>query len=423
MKSIPKVHIIGAGLSGLACAIYLTDSNYEIHLYDSASNAGGRCRSFHDDVLNCVIDNGNHLMLSGNKSVYDYLEKTGAKCELTGPDRAIFPFVDLQTGKKWTVDIDEGRWPWWLLSTKKRPPSMNAWDVLNILKLITAGKRSSLGDIFDTESQVFRQFWEPLAVGVLNTPAELGSAKLLASVFRETFGRGGTACKPRMVKTGLSETFVQPALNFLRQHNFTFRPHSRLRKISNDGVSVTDLHFVDTHLRVLEEDKVVLALPPYAVNTLIKGIKAPSQSYPIVNAHFIIDHDTNPIEESGLLGIVGGTAHWIFFKKNVLSATVSAADDLTHQQSDQIANMIWQDIRRAINGIQKETPELYRIVKERRATFAQTPDQLNFRAGTNCEFENMYLAGDWIDTGLPATIEGSIRSGILASQAIINNES
>jgi squalene-associated FAD-dependent desaturase len=424
LSVMPNVHIIGAGMSGLACAVRLAgDKRYTINLYDSAGHAGGRCRSYHDEHLGCTIDNGNHLLLSGNTAVRDYLSAISASDELVGPDRALFPFVDLANDQRWTVEVDQGRWPGWLLNAEWRIPGTGLWDYVKALKLLAAGPNVPLRDVVDTKSQLFRCFWEPFAVGVLNTPAEDCAAALLAAVLRQTFGRGGANCMPRMAKTGLSETFVTPALAYLERSQVAFTPNTRLREIDFKDGRATALRFTDCLIEIQENDTVIMAVPAHVARTLLPGVKTPTRTHPIVNAHFRLEQKIPSPNNAGLVGVIDGTAHWIFFRNDIISVTVSAADALAELPADKIAALIWDDIRRAVVGVPDKVPVRHRIVKEKRATFAQTPASIRERPSTRCKYENIYLAGDWTNTGLPATIEGSILSGNRAASAINGTKS
>jgi squalene-associated FAD-dependent desaturase len=419
-----NVHIIGAGLSGLACAVRLAGGKrHNITLYESARHAGGRCRSYHDERLGCTIDNGNHLLLSGNTAVSYYLSVIGASDELVGPDRALFPFVDLANDQRWTVEVDQGRWPGWLLDAERRIPGTSLWDYMKALKLLTASPDMALRDVVDTKSQLFRCFLEPFAIGVLNTPAEDGAAVLLAAVLRETFGRGGASCMPRMAKTGLSETFVTPALAYLERSQVAFTPNTRLRKIDFENGRARALHFTDRLIEMQENDTVIMAVPAHVAHTLLPDVKTPTRTHPIVNAHFRLEQKTASPNNAGFIGVIDGTAHWIFFRNNIISVTVSAADTLAELPADKIADLLWVDIRRTVVGVPDKVPVRHRIVKEKRATFAQTPASNRERPTTRCKYENIYLAGDWTNTGLPATIEGSIRSGNRAASVINSADS
>lgn len=414
-----KIHIVGAGVAGLSAAVRLAGSGRQIFLYESAGHAGGRCRSYFDIHLGCRIDNGNHLLLSGNPSVHEYLSKIGASRELIGPERAIFPFIDLSVSKTWTVEIGKSSFPLWLLKKDRRIPDTGISDYLTALRLLFADEDQTLGDIVDTHAPLYHRFFEPFAVGVLNTPAEVSSARLLATVLKETFARGADACMPRMAKVGLSETFVDPALTYLKERGVVYRDNTRLREIVVEAQRTTQLRFSNSEIEVSRDDIVVLATPAPVTAILIPDLTVPVDTYPIVNAHFRVPDKIQLASDAGLIGIVGGTAQWLFFRGDIISATVSAADELADAPAAYIAQAIWSDITRSIDGVPKEMPEKYRVVKERRATISQTPESNRMRPTSICYLENLLLAGDWTNTGLPATIEGSIKSGNSAADIIL----
>ncbi len=122
------------------------------------------------------------------------------------------------------------------------------------------------------------------------------------------------------------------------------------------------------------------------------------------------------------LGLLGGTAEWLFVRGDVASVTVSAANELAEEESGVIARRLWADVAAAL-GLGGVPLPPHRIGKEKRATFAGTPVQVRRRAGTRTPWANLFLAGDWTDTGLPATIEGAVRSGRKASETILKSSS
>src|SRR6516162_3081037 len=114
------VHVVGAGLAGLAAAVRLAAEGRGVRLYEAGRHAGGRCRSYLDTELGCRIDNGNHLLLSGNHQTLAYLRQIGALDTLDGPPDPVFPFIDAETGLRWTLWPNHGTVPWWIFSAKRR---------------------------------------------------------------------------------------------------------------------------------------------------------------------------------------------------------------------------------------------------------------------------------------------------------------
>jgi hypothetical protein len=153
----------------------------------------------------------------------------------------------------------------------------------------------------------------------------------------------------------------------------------------------------------------------------LPGLAAPEDSRPIVNGHIRLAQ-TPPLApgmtaERPFLGLVGGAAQWLFLRGDVVSLTVSAAAELVERSNEEIAARFWADTARALDLNPADTPTI-RIVKERRATFAQTPEALGRRAPARTRWSNLALAGDWTDTGFPATIESAVRSGRAAARVV-----
>jgi squalene-associated FAD-dependent desaturase len=411
-SGVGRVHVVGAGLAGLAAAVALADAGHRVVLYESGGHAGGRCRSYVDAELGTRIDNGNHLLLSGNRSALTYLRLIDALDTFEAPGEAAFPFVDLATGARWTLRPNHGALPWWVLSPGRRVPGTKARDYLGALRLRDAGPDATIADCFDTGGQLYRRLWQPVAVAALNTAAEAGSAPLFWQVLRETLGRGAASCRPLAPCEGLSESFVDPALATLRAKGAEVRFAARLRAIRFASERVTELNFDSALVDVGENDRVVLAVPATVAARLVPELVVPDDHAPIVNAHYRV---AAPTGAPSFIGLVGGVAEWVFKKPGVISVTVSAADHLVDRPAESLSEILWRDVAAALGLPAQPAPAPSRIVKERRATFRATPAQLKRRPPTATRWNNLLLAGDYVDTGLPATIEGAIRSGLAAA--------
>ena len=406
------VHVVGAGLAGLAAAVKLSAQGRGVRLYEAGRHAGGRCRSFLDAELGCRIDNGNHLLLSGNHRTLAYLGQIGALDTLDGPPDSAFPFIDAETGLRWTLRPNRGTVPWWIFSAKRRVPRTRATDYLAILALRRAKPSATMIEVLDRNDQAFRSLWEPLTVAALNTGADRASARLFWRVIEETLGRGGAACRPLVPCEGLSETFVDPALARLRVQGAEIRFGTRLRTLQFALDHVTELVFDTGLIELSHGDSVVLAVPAAMAARLVPALRVPDAYSPIVNAHF---RCTVPAGSPYFVGMIGGAAQWIFRKHEGLSVTVSAARTGWSINPQKSYDLLWRDAALAYKLPVHPLPPA-RIVKERRATFLASPGQLLRRPAPTTQWNNLLLAGDYVDTGLPAAIEGAIASGFMAAE-------
>jgi squalene-associated FAD-dependent desaturase len=412
---MPKtVHIIGAGISGLAAAVRLANANCSVHVHEATQQAGGRCRSYFDAATNLTIDNGNHLLLSGNLHAVAYARSIGTEAGLVGPKRAQFPFVDLKTGQRWQLDLGESRLPLWVFDASRRVPDTGLLDYLALIPLIWASQGKLVGDTIPCEGTLYQRLVQPLLLAALNVDPPEGSAGLAGAVVRETLLAGGQACRPLIARDGLSAVLVEPAIELLQGKGAGIRFGHELREFGMSAGNLSELRFGDDTVAVGPDDAVVLAVPPRPAASLLPGLKTPSKFRAIVNAHFRFDP---PADMPPILGVVGGLVEWLFAFPQRLSVTVSNADRLVDMPREELAQAIWRDICKA-GGIEGELPP-WQIVRERRATFEATPEQNALRPGASTAFKNLFLAGDWTDTGLPATIEGSVRSGNRAADLVL----
>ncbi len=409
-----RVHVVGAGLAGLAAAVTLVRRARPVTLYEASGHAGGRCRSYYDTRLERLIDNGNHLLLSGNRAAKRYLEEIGATDRLSHTEKAEFPFFDLASGLRWTLRPGS---PLWILS-KRRGSGTYLAEIASALKLLTAKRSHTIAERLQNAGSAYTRFWKPLAESVLNTPCKTGSAALLRRVLVETLLRGETACRPRIALKGLSHAFVDPAVDLLTKSGTRPRFHFRLKALRFSANRVTTLIFANEPLRIPAGDQVILALPPWDLKRILPTVRIPDGEHAIVNAHFRLPRHA----KNSFLGLIGGTAQWLFVRGDVASATVSAADDLAEKSPDRIAKRIWLDIGKVLQ-MSPQVPPHWRIIKEKRATFAQTPANERCRPKTRTGIANVFLAGDWIATGLPATIESAVLSGQKAALAALKSDS
>ena len=406
-----RVHVVGAGLAGLSAAVALAAKGARVELSEAAGQAGGRCRSYFDGQLGLTIDNGNHLVLSGNQAVMRYLRAIGAEDRLAGPEKAEFAFVDLRTNERWLLRPNEGPLPWWVFAAGRRVKGTRAADYFGLGGLLLPQPGRRVDQVLNCRGVLWDRLLEPFLLAALNTEPKSGSADLAGAVVRETLAKGGRAYRPRIAHPTLAAAFIEPALATLQTRPATsVRLNRRLRGLVFEDGRVSGLDFGGEITPVGARDGVILAVPPWIAPTLIEGLSAPDAFRSIVNAHFKI---TPPAGAAPIVGVIGGTAEWVFAFADRLSVTISGADAIVDLERDELVRRIWADVC-AVHGLSGEPPP-WQIVKERRATFAATPEQDAKRPPARTAWSNLFLAGDWTDTGLPATIEGALRSGETAA--------
>lgn len=406
-----KAYVIGAGLSGLSAAVRLADKGARVEIIEAAPQAGGRCRSYFDPSLGQVIDNGNHFVLSGNHATMDYLKLIGSTDKLVGSPRSGVPFVDIKSGARWTLAPSEGPIPFWLFNRTRRVPDTHAGDYFALFKLLAARKDQRIRDVISCEGPLWDRLLHPFFLGALNTEPADASAALAAALVRETFAKGGRAYRIRIAHPTLAAAFVDPALSFLKSRDAHARFGARLRRIVFDADHALALECAEETIPLSPADVVVLATPPWSARELVPEVPAPDEFRAIVNAHF---KRPGPPGAPLMLGVLGGTAQWIFSFEDRISITVSGADAIVDDDREKLAASFWDDVKAAL-GLSEPLPS-WQIVKEKRATFAASPEQAARRPPARTRWHNLVLAGDWTDTGLPATIEGSIRSGRTAAE-------
>jgi squalene-associated FAD-dependent desaturase len=408
---VGTIHIIGAGLSGLSAAVELASESERVDVHEAAKFAGGRCRTYYDSVIDMEIDNGNHLILSGNWAARNYLKRIGGYSAITEAKAAAFPFADLKTGERWTLRPNAGRLPWWILDARRRVPGTRAPDYFAPLGVLRAPAKTTVGAVMPCSGPLYDKLWRPVLLAALNTEPAESDASLAAQILRETLAAGGHACRPMVATGGLSAALIDPAITYLSKRNGEVRLSHPLREIIFTGDRATRLDFGDEKISLGAEDAVVLAVPPVVARLLIPGITVPETFHAIVNGHFRI---APPKNQPLILGVINGMTEWLFAYKDRLSTTISSADRLMEEPRQQLAETIWREVS-SLTGLPPALPR-WQIVRERRATFAATPAEQARRPGAETRYSNLVLAGDWTDTGLPATIEGSIRSGLAAAK-------
>ncbi|RAR64947.1 squalene-associated FAD-dependent desaturase [Paraburkholderia unamae] len=411
------VHVIGAGLAGLATAVRLQRRGVQVALYEAAGQAGGRCRSYYDHTLSATLDTGNHLVLAGHARTLEYVRTIGAGDALGGPIEPGFAFMDLAARSRWTMRFSRSRMPFWIGDARARVPGTRAADYLALLPLLFAKPGRTMAQTMRCDGVLWDRLLRPFFLSALNVEPREGSAELAGSMLRETLAAGGEAFRPLAARGGLSSAFVDPALRMLQHGGAAIRLDAPLREIAYDDAArrVVALDFSDGRIVLGQDDAVVLAVPAAAAAALVPSLQAPRRYTAIVTVHYAVQP---PPGLASPMALVNGTAHWLSAAEGRLSATIHDAHHALDLDPEEVARRVWADVAAAAS-LPLEPLPAWRVAADAHATFAAVPEEEWRRPATRTRWNNLMLAGDWTATGLPATIEGAIRSGRKAAELLL----
>ncbi|MBI3703287.1 MAG: FAD-dependent oxidoreductase [Rhizobiales bacterium] len=351
--------------------------------------------------------------LSGNHAALSFVKAIGSESQLQGPAVAEFPFVDLATRAQWTLRFSDGRIPWWVFDKDRRVPQTGAVDYLPLARLAWTAADRPIGLVMNCTGPIYERFMGPFLRAALNIAPRHGSSRLAGALVRETLARGGKACRPLLARDGIGNVFVEPAIRTLRERGVSILFQDELLGLHFAGRRISRAEFKSGTVTLARDDAVILAVPPYVAEGLLPGLRTPSQFRGIVNAHFRIE---TPDHLPPMLGVINGICEWIFAHPGRISVTISDAGRFFDMPREELAQTIWSEVA-AIVGLLGILPP-WQLVRERRATFAATPEQNAMRPIAETAWSNLVLAGDWTATGLPATLESAIRSGYRAADLV-----
>jgi hydroxysqualene dehydroxylase len=411
------VHVIGAGLAGLATAVRLQRRGVQVALYEAAGQAGGRCRSYYDTTLGATIDCGNHLMLAGHAHTLAYARSIGAADELVSPAEPGFAFMDLAARARWSVRFSRSRVPFWIADTNARVPGTKTADYARVLPLLFAKPGRTLAQTMRCDGTLWDRLLRPLFLAGLNVEPRIASGELAANMLRASLVAGGDAFRPLIAKSGLSSAFVDPALRMLQHGGAVIRLGSPLKEIAYDDAArrVVALDFAKGRVSVGADESVVLAVPPEAAQAFVPAIQTPQRFTANVSVHFAVEP---PHGLASPMILVNGTAGWLFAARGHLCATIHDAGALLDVPPETLARKVWADVAAAASLPADRLPP-WQVVPAPRATFAAVPEEELRRPSTRTRWNNLMLAGDWTATGLPATIEGALRSAHKAADLLL----
>ncbi len=440
------VVVIGGGFAGLSAAAALTSSGACVLLLEARPALGGRASAFVDPATGEQVDNGQHLMLGCYHETFEFLARIGASDLVRVQPSLEVPFVDpagCQT-TLWCPPLPSplhllaGLVEWDALGFRDRMSAFSlAAPIRRAQRFLRTGKGwlpASPGETVENwlirNGQTRRlrdMLWEPLALAALNQPAQEAAAPAFLGVLARMLGPGPTNSALAVPLRPLTEVYADPACEFIRAGGGEVRVSSPAR-VRVDGDRVTG---IEVRSERIDAPYVIVAVPWFALaETFVGQVGALADllsaagavaASPIVTVNLWFDRGVLP---APFIGLPGRTFQWVFDKRQVfgdsashLSCVSSGAAAVVARSNEALAARAYDELVTALPAARAARLLRSLVVRERRATFSLAPGQPP-RPGTRTPVRGLLLAGDWVDTGLPATIEGAVVSGHRAAQCI-----
>lgn len=425
-----KCIIIGGGLAGLSSGVYLSRAGINVTILEASPKLGGRSYSLKDNATGDIIDNGQHLLMGCYNYTLDFLRLIGTEHLLPFPKNLSVKFVN-RNAEQSELTASAYFYPFNLLVAFLNFRAISFKERLSAAffagKILLYSdkelKRLTVLELLRKENQsdrTIKSFWEIIAAGALNADLDKVSAKLFTDILKQIFLTGGKSFLTLVPQTGLSELYCENALEFIRQRGGEICCSTKIEKLNFERNKIVS---IASNKEIFENfDFVVSAVPPYALSKLTDNELEEElnlnkfQTSPILSAHLWLKE--NKFKES-FYGLIESDVQWVFNHGSYISITISNAEKFINMDHDEIKNIMLCDLKKYFPFFSESSVSQIKIIKEKRATFVPSNEILNLRPGSNTKYKNFFLAGDWTDTALPATIEGAVKSGKTAAENIL----
>ncbi len=441
------VVVIGGGFAGLAAGVALAEKGFRVAVLESKPGLGGRACSFTEPTTGDFVDNGQHVLMGCYHETLRFLDRIGARDRLIFHRRLEIEMLD-GPGRRATLRTSRLPGPFHMTGALLRYRHLTIRERIRLMlggmRLMRLRRRErerlarmSVAELMDLLGQGARArqcFWYPLALATLNDDPELASAALLAEVLKRGFFSRRSDSAFVYSRVGLSDLYCGAASSLIDRAGGVVAPRAIV-----DGLEFDDSGRIAT-VRLRDGGRLgaanfVAAVPPQNLLKLLPEAAVADpffsrlqalQSSPIVCVHLWLDRE---VTDSAFVGFIGTTTQWLFNKRRIferhgerapgyLSFVISGARKLVESSNDELAAIVINDLRAMIPAAREARVLKAIVIREKHATIAPDPLSDRSRPAVVTPIDNLFLAGDWIQTGLPATIESAVTSGHAAASAI-----
>jgi squalene-associated FAD-dependent desaturase len=437
------VLIIGGGFAGLAAGVALAEAGKKVRLLEQKPHLGGRARSFRDPTSGSLVDNGQHILMGCYHATIRFLQTIGTLERVQFQPRLAVPFLD-RGGRLTRLECPNWPSPWHLLLGVLRSRSFAGKEKLEILRMgwalrsHPADRDHPAGETVAAwlsrqgqSESLQRNFWDLLCIAAMNEDPRIADARLFERVLRLALFTSPADSRLGIVRGGLSECYTAAATAYIQARGGRVETACGVRQllIAEGFCRGVEL----TQGGKLEIGPVIAAVPWQQLAGLLPGDLLRTEPFfsaalalrpaPIISINLWFHA---PLIEIEFAGLRGTTIQWLFNKSRILGSSdhcVSLVLSGAHQQvgrpKQELLALALQELGELLPNVRKAKLLHALVLKERFATFSPSPEADLLRLPTCTPVRGLFLAGDWTDTGLPATIEGAVQSGYTAAREVL----
>jgi squalene-associated FAD-dependent desaturase len=435
-----KIIIVGGGIAGISAAMELILNGFDVEMHETKNNLGGRVYSLFHKPSNENIDNGQHIMVGAYDRFFEILNKIGTFDKLY-VQKALKVIFYTENNEKIVLDSSKLPGKLGLVYGLMAMQGLSFSDKLKYIYLymkITYGNCETEISVKDfllknyQSENLIKKFWDPLVIATLNTSLEKASAKLLINIMKLSFFADSDKAKIFIPSVDFSE-LIKPFESWFSSKGGSIKFSSNIGKVELKDNTIDKL--IDSKNNTINGDVYLFTFPPSRLNKILPDLNQDCsldkfKSSSITSIYFWFD---KVFFEDDFAAVLGKNIQWIFNRRKIMNSdnnefnhspehltiTISDSDFLRDLSQEELTEICLEELHDVFPESKNCKLIHSKVIKEINATFLADVETEKIRPENRTKFNNLFIAGDWTNTGLPATIEGAAKSGLLAARDII----